>query len=59
MKKMQVIDLYSIKYDAMTGRINEELLKIQNSGNLILDVKVIGDSLNRCAVFVFYEEKQS
>ena len=57
MKKMKVIDLYNVKYDAMTDRINEELTKVQSEGNEVLDVKVIGESLNRCAVFVFYQSK--
>jgi len=57
MKKMKVIDLYNVKYEEMTDRINEELAAIQNANNDILDVKVIGQQLNKCAVFVFYKEK--
>lgn len=58
MKKMQVIDLFNVKYDEMTDRINEELAKLQSNNMEILDVKVIGQQLNRCAVFVFYEDKK-
>ena len=57
MKKMKVIDVFNVKYDEMTDRINDELLKIQSNNNEIIDVKVIGQQLNKCAVFVFYKEK--
>jgi hypothetical protein len=57
MKKMRVIDLFNIKYDAMGTKINFELEDIQKEGHEIIDTKVIGESLNKCAVFVLYEEK--
>lgn len=57
MKRIKVIDLYSVKYDAMTEKINDELKDIENGGNEILDVKIIGEKLNQCAVFVYYRVK--
>ncbi len=56
MKKIKVIDLFGIKYDQMETKINEELGSLQSSGAKILDVKVIGDKLSQCAVFVYYED---
>ena len=55
MKKVKVIDLFGIKYDQMETRINDELESIQSDGGTILDVKVIGDKLSQCSVFVYYE----
>ncbi len=55
MKKVSVIDLFGIKYDQMETRINNELETLQASGANILDVKVIGDKLSQCSVFVYYE----
>lgn len=57
MKKVKVIDLYNVRYDEMTDRINDELMKIQSTGSEILDVKVMGEQLNKCAVFVVYQQK--
>ena len=57
MKKMKVIDLFNVRYDEMSDKINQELENIQNGQNEILDVKVIGEKLNQCAVFVFYQTK--
>lgn len=57
MKKVKVIDLFNVKYDEMTDRINEELIKIQSANNEVLDVKVMGEQLNKCAVFVYYQSK--
>ena len=55
MKKVKVIDLFNVKYDQMEEKINSALENLQNEGTTIIDVKVIGDSLNKCAVFVVYE----
>ena len=55
MKKIHVIDLFGVKYDKMSEKINEELLKIQEEGKNILDFKVMGSALSKCAVFVMYE----
>lgn len=55
MKKVKVIDLFNVKYDEMEGRINSALEELQNGGGNIIEVRTIGDSLNRCAVFVVYE----
>ncbi|MDA9952466.1 hypothetical protein N9D46_03490 [Chitinophagales bacterium] len=56
MKKVKVIDLFGIKYDQMETRINNELEAIQQSGGNIIDVKLIGDKLSQCSVFVYFEE---
>lgn len=56
MKKVSVIDLFGIKYDQMETRINNKLQEIQGEGGNILDVKVIGDKLSQCSVFVYYEQ---
>ena len=56
MKKVKVIDLFGIKYDQMEIKINNELEEIQSSRGNILDLKVIGDKLSQCSVFVYYEE---
>lgn len=55
MKRVKVIDLFGIKYDQMETKINDELEDIQSNGSNILDVKVIGDKLSQCAVFVYFE----
>ena len=56
MKKVKVIDLFGIKYDQMEARINNILEEIQGSGGTIIDLKVIGDKLSQCSVFVYYED---
>jgi len=55
MRKIKVIDLFDVKYDKMSEKINEELLKLQEDGKNIVDFKVMGSALSRCAVFVLYE----
>ncbi len=55
MKKIYVIDLFGVKYDKMSEKINEELLRIQEEGKNIIDFKVMGSALSKCAVFVMYE----
>ena len=55
MKKMKVIDLFGVKYDQMEERINQELESLQQEGASVAEVKVIGDKLSQCAVFVVYE----
>lgn len=56
MKKVKVIDLFGIKYDQMETRINDELSAIQSEGGTILDLKLIGEKLSQCSVFVYYED---
>ena len=56
MKHSKVIDLFYVKYDEMEGKINSILGSLQNEGKTIDEVKVIGDSLNKCAVFVVFNE---
>lgn len=53
---MKVIDLFGIKYDQMEEKINNELVELQGAGATVIDVKVIGDKLSQCAVFVVYSE---
>lgn len=55
MKKIKVIDLFGVKYDQMEERINNELSELQQIGATNLEVKIIGDKLSQCAVFVVYD----
>ena len=55
-KKIKVIDLFNVKYDEMDTKINLELSQLQDSGKTITDLKVMGSALNKCAVFVLYED---
>lgn len=56
MKKIEVVDLYGIDYSKMTDKINEVMQVLQNSGKKIVDFRVLGSALNKCAVFLMYEE---
>ena len=56
MQKIKIIDLYGIKFDKMEESINEKLAEMQQDGLNIKEIKVIGDKLNQCAVFVIYED---
>ncbi len=56
MKKVKVIDLFNVKYDEMEGKINSVLETLQSEGKEVVETKIIGDSLNKCAVFVVYNE---
>jgi hypothetical protein len=56
MKKVKVIDLFGIKYDQMEIKINNVLSELQSSGATVIDVKVIGEKLSQCSVFVVYED---
>lgn len=55
MKKIKVIDLFDVKYGQMSEKINEELAKLHEDGKNIVDFKVMGSALNKCAVFILYE----
>ncbi len=55
-KQVKVIDLFNVKYDEMEGKINSVLSELQGSGKTVEEVRTIGDSLNKCAVFVVYNE---
>lgn len=55
MKKVEVIDLFGVKYDQMEDKINDALADLQANGAKILDVKIIGEKLSQTAVFVLYE----
>lgn len=56
MKKVKVIDLFGVKYDQMEIKINGVLEDLQNEGAKIIDVKILGDKLSQCSVFVVYED---
>lgn len=56
MVKVKLVDLYNVKFEDMESKINAEVEKIENSGNDILEIKTIGDSLQKCAVFIVYAE---
>ena len=57
MKKIKVIDLFGVPYKEMEARINAELDKLQNDSMSITSFKVIGDSLNKGAVFIMYDDE--
>lgn len=56
MKKVEVVDLYGVEYSKMTDKINEVMLNLQDRGKDIVDFKVIGSALNKCAVFIMYQD---
>lgn len=56
MKKVKVVDLFNVPYASMGDKVNEVLVDLQNNGKAISSVKVLGDSLNKCAVFIVFEE---
>ena len=56
MKKVKLVDLFNVKYDEMEEKINSELSRVQEGGKTIHEVKFIGEALNKCAVFIVYEE---
>ena len=56
MKKVLVIDLVNVQYNQMNEKINEELGRLQNDGKSIVDFRVMGSALNKCAVFILYDE---
>ena len=56
MKKVKVVDLFNVPYAEMGDKVNEVLVALQNDSKTISDVRVLGDSLNKCAVFIVYEE---
>ncbi len=51
--RVKVIDLYGVRYSDMEEKINRELEKLEAEGEII-DIKVVGDALNKCALFVTY-----
>ena len=52
--RVKVIDLYGVRYSDMEEKINRELQMIESDGEII-DMKVVGDALNKCAIFVTYK----
>ncbi len=56
MKKVKLIDLFGVKYDEMENKINEQIKKLQENGNTIIEVKPIGENLSKCVIFVVYEQ---
>jgi len=56
MQKIKVVDLFGVQYDKMGDKINDVLEELQGENRKIIDFKVLGDSLNKCAVFILYEE---
>jgi len=55
MKQVKVIDMFNVKYNEMEEKINSVLKDLDSQGKNIVEVKTIGESLNKCAVFVVYE----
>ena len=56
MKKVKVVDLFNVPYAEMGDKVNEVLVDLQDNGKTINNIKVLGDSLNKCAVFIVFEE---
>ena len=54
MKRVKVIDLFNVRFNEMEDKINQILEEVETKGKII-DVKPIGDNLNKCAIFVVYE----
>ena len=57
MAKISVIDLFNIPYKEMEDKINAAIEAVESGGRKVTDFRVMGDSLNKCAVFVLHEEK--
>ena len=51
---IKIFNLFNVKFDQMQVKINSELEELQNNYN-VLEIKTIGDSLNKCTVFVIHE----
>ncbi len=57
MKRIKVVDLFGVPYREMEAKINNELEALQNDGMAIVSFRVIGDSLNKGAVFIMYDDE--
>ncbi len=55
MKKVEVVDLYGVDYSKMTDKINDVMVDLQEQGKEIVNFRVIGSALNKCAVFIMYQ----
>lgn len=55
MKKVEVVDLYGVDYSKMTDKINDVMAELQDQGKEIVNFRVIGSALNKCAVFIMYQ----
>ena len=52
---IKVIDLHGVHFKEMESHINAAIDAVKADGKDIADVKIIGESLGRCAVFVLYK----
>lgn len=57
MKRIKVIDLFGIDYKKMNDTIDEVMEELQRSGKKVIDFRVMGSALNKCAVFIMYEDE--
>jgi hypothetical protein len=55
MVKVKLIDLFNVKFEQMEGKINQEILSLENSGFKVKEVKLLGDSLKNAGIFLIYE----
>ncbi len=59
MIKIKLIDLFSVRFEQMENKINTEVRAIEDEGNTIKEVKVIGDSLKNAGIFIVYNTNNS
>lgn len=52
--KVKLIDLYGIKYAEMDAHINNQITDLEAEGNEVLELKIVGDRLDKACVFVVY-----
>jgi hypothetical protein len=50
--QIKLVDLFNVRFEQMENRINEEINAIEEAGNNIKEVKLIGDSLKNAGVFI-------
>lgn len=55
MVKVKLLELFDIKFNRMEQKINKEIDKLKDKKADIKEVKFIGDSLQKSAVFIVYE----
>ncbi|MFW6286024.1 MAG: hypothetical protein ACOC16_02780 [Nanoarchaeota archaeon] len=55
MVKVKLIDLFNVKFEQMEEKINQEILTLENSGFIVKEVKLLGDSLKNAGIFLIYE----
>jgi hypothetical protein len=56
--QIKLVDLFNVRFEQMENRINEEINAIEEAGNNIKEVKLIGDSLKNAGVFIVYQNSE-